>query len=104
MKNNKTKPTIILIALTVLLLFATACSPSKAEKINQEGNAAFAEQAYQEAMAMYQAAQIEDPELAEPYYNAANALYREGEYEAALQQLQMALTFAEVRNEWLGSL
>jgi tetratricopeptide (TPR) repeat protein len=79
----------------VLLILATACSPSAAEKLNQQGNDAYAEQAFEQALAMYQAAQLKEPQLAEPYYNAASSLYRQGEYEAALQQLQMALTFAE---------
>lgn len=39
----------------------------------------------------YNEAQVKSPELAEPYYNAANALYRQGNYEEALKQLQKAL-------------
>jgi len=81
------------MALLVVLL-ATACSASKAEKLNQEGNNAFAEQAFQDALVAYQTAQIEDPELAEPYYNAANALYRQGAYADALKQMEMALSYA----------
>ncbi len=53
------------------------------------------QQAYEEALAAYQTAQIKEPELAEPYYNAANALYRQGDYDAALEQLQIALSFAD---------
>jgi len=93
--QSKKSPTIILIVLMALALLATACSPSVAEKYNKEGNDAYAQQAYEEALAAYQAAQIKDPELAQPYYNAANALYRQGTYDAALEQLQMALSFAE---------
>lgn len=87
------KNRIIWIALLAIALLLAACSPS-AEKLNGEGNQAFLEEAYQDALAAYQGAQIENPELAEPYYNAANALYREGNYEAALEQLQHALSFA----------
>ncbi len=87
------KNRIIWIALLAITLLLAACSPS-AEKLNGEGNQAFLEEAYQDALAAYQGAQIENPELAEPYYNAANALYREGNYEAALEQLQHALSFA----------
>ena len=94
MLRNKKTPILILLALLVLLL-ATACSPSKAEKLNKEGNDAFTQQAFQEALVSYQTAQIEDPELAEPYYNAANALYRQGAYADALKQMQMALSFAD---------
>ena len=92
---SKKSPTLILIVLMALALLVTACSPSAAEKINKEGNDAFAQQAYEEALAAYQAAQIKEPELAEPYYNAANALYRQGVYDAALEQLQIALSFAD---------
>ena len=55
----------------------------------------YAEQAFQDALVAYQTAQIEEPELAEPYYNAANALYRQGAYDDALEQMQMALSFAD---------
>jgi tetratricopeptide (TPR) repeat protein len=93
--QSKKSPTIILIVLMALGLLVTACGPSAAEKYNKEGNDAYAQQAYEEALAAYQAAQIKEPELAQPYYNAANALYRQGAYEGALEQLQMALGFAE---------
>jgi Ca-activated chloride channel family protein len=95
MKQFKKSPTFILIVLMGLALLATACSPSAAEKNNKEGNDAFTQQAYEEALIAYQTAQIEEPELAEPYYNAANALYRQGVYDAALEQLQIALSFAD---------
>ena len=95
MKQFKKSPTLILIVLMSLALLATACSPSAAEKHNKKGNDAYTQQAYEEALAAYQTAQIEEPELAEPYYNAANALYRQGVYDAALEQLQIALSFAD---------
>ncbi len=80
--------------LLALLLLATGCAGSAAGKVN-EGNDAFAKAAYEEAQAQYEAAQIEEPELAEPYYNAANALYRQGNYSAALEQMQKALAYAD---------
>ena len=90
------KPYLIFLILIFGLLLV-ACSPS-AEKLNQEGNQAFTEQAFIEALEAYQNAQIESPELAEPYYNAANAYYRQGQYEQALEQLQHALQFAKDDN------
>ncbi len=87
--NSKMK--LLVISLGLLLV---ACSPS-AEKLNQEGNQAFAQQAYQESLQAYQSAQIENRDLAEPYYNAANALYRQGQYTQALEQLQQALQFSK---------
>jgi len=89
----RTKPIFVLIILTLSLMVA-ACSPS-AESLNKEGNSAYAKQAYEEALSAYQFAQIESPELAEPYYNAANSLYRQGMYAEALKQLSQALSFAK---------
>jgi Ca-activated chloride channel family protein len=94
MLRNKKLMTLLLLSFMGVLLLATACSPSNAEKLNEEGNEAFAQQAFQEALVAYQTAQIEEPELAEPYYNAANALYRQGAYADALKQMEMALSFA----------
>ena len=88
-----TKPIFVLVILTLSLVVA-ACSPS-AEKLNKEGNSAYAKQAYEEALSAYQFAQIESPELAEPYYNAANSLYRQGMYTEALEQLNQALSFTK---------
>lgn len=88
----------LILALTglalVVMALGVAFGPSAAETLNRRGNAAYARTAYDEALALYQAAQIEDPELAQPFYNAAGALYRQGAYEAALEQLQQALRFA----------
>ena len=83
---------IILVAIGALSIFLAACS-STAEKLNQDGNNAYAEQAYLEALQLYQGAQVESPELAEPYYNAANTFYKQGDYPAALEQMQIALQF-----------
>ena len=89
----RTKPIFVLVILTLSLVVA-ACSPS-AEKLNKEGNSEYAKQAYEEALSAYQFAQIESPELAEPYYNAANSLYRQGMYAEALEQLSQALSYAK---------
>ena len=91
-KLNKPIITIFLIFASALLM--TACS-APAEKLNQEGNQSFAEQAYLEALDLYQSAQVESPELAEPYFNAANTFYRQGDYPAALEQMQMALQYVD---------
>jgi tetratricopeptide (TPR) repeat protein len=85
---------LIFVTLLSLVLLASACKPS-AEKLIQDGNDQFEEEAYLEALAVYQQANFEDPELAEPYYNAANALYRQGAYGEALTLMQEALNFAD---------
>lgn len=82
-----------LLALALLALIATACKPS-AERLNEEGNEHFAQEAYLDAIAAYQSAQMTSPELAELYYNAANALYRQGDFANAQTQLEQALQFA----------
>lgn len=92
--NQSKLKIIILIVFAGLTLFLTACN-SQAEKLNLDGNEAYSEQAYLEALELYQSAQIESPELAEPYYNAGNALYRQGDYPAALEQMQMALQYID---------
>ena len=89
-----TKIILTIVGLTALALLATACSPSAA-KLTGTGNEAFAQQAYEEALRSYQQAQAESPALAEPHYNAANVLYREGKYEEALKELQKAASFPE---------
>jgi len=90
-KHNKH---IFVVILLVLSLYLTACGAS-VEKLNMRGNEAYARKMYDEALVAYQAAQIESPELAEPYYNAANALYRQGNYAEAVKQLGHALSFAD---------
>lgn len=88
------KKTLLILAMLTSALLAGACSAS-APKLTDAGNAAFTQEAYDEALQAYQEAQVKSPELAEPYYNAANALYRQGNYEEAIKQLQKALQVGE---------
>jgi Ca-activated chloride channel family protein len=92
-RRINSKLTFVLVISAVALALAACSAP--AEKLNQDGNEAFAEQAYLEALELYQSAQIESPELAEPYFNAANTFYRQGDFPAALEQMQMALQYVE---------
>lgn len=94
---------LILVLLAIGAMTGTACKQS-AEQLNQKGNDRFAEEAYLEALHAYHSAQIESPELAEPYYNAANALYREGAFDEALAQLEQALQFAQLNEDTVQSL
>lgn len=91
---NRRELVTTITALAALALLLTACSPSAA-RLTADGNEAFAKQAYEEALQAYSQAQAKSPELAEPYYNAANALYRAGRYEEALQALQAAAQVAQ---------
>jgi Ca-activated chloride channel family protein len=90
------KPMMALAFLALGLVLLGACG-SPAEKLNQDGNEAFAKQAFDDALQAYESAKIESPELAEPYYNAANALYRQEKYSEALEELQKALAYTEDR-------
>ena len=84
LSNQSKRIATVLAIMFVGLIALTACGPS-VEKLNQAGNESFAQQAYEEALASYQSAQIENPELVEPHYNAANTLYRAGDYAGALE-------------------
>ncbi|MCA9988913.1 MAG: tetratricopeptide repeat protein [Anaerolineales bacterium] len=77
-----------------LILAITACSPSPAQ-LNEDGNEAFANQDYVAALDSYQQALVEDETLAEPYYNAANTLYRQELYPDAQAQMEQALAYAQ---------
>jgi tetratricopeptide (TPR) repeat protein len=91
----KIKAVLVATFAFTLLFLGTGCSSSAAEKLIHDGNEAFARQAFEEAWVDYQAAQNKEPELAEPYYNAANALYRQDKYEEALAQLEQALAVTQ---------
>ncbi|HNT78865.1 MAG TPA: tetratricopeptide repeat protein [Anaerolineae bacterium] len=64
-------------------------------KYNEAGNAQFEEQAYDEALTAYRQAQVAEPDLPEPYYNAANTYNRQGQVEGALAQTEQSLKTAE---------
>ena len=85
---------LTVIVLAALALLVAACSPSAA-KLTDVGNQAFAEQDYEEALKAYAEAQANSPELAEPVYNSANVLYREGKYEEARKALQQVAQVAQ---------
>lgn len=93
--NGKINNPLIHLGLVIASGLLLAACGAPAEKLNQEGNQAFSEQAYLEALDLYQSAQVESPELAEPYFNAANTFYRQGDYPAALEQMQMALQYVD---------
>ncbi len=79
------------LALLAAGLFLITRDDSPASKLLRQGNDAFAAQNYLDALGAYELAQSRQPELAEPFYNAANALYREGSFGDAVAQIQQAL-------------
>lgn len=78
------------LVMAALLLGVTACGESAA-RYNNRGNDDFEAAEYEAALENYTAARLEDPELAEPYYNSGNTLYRQGELDRAELQLQQAV-------------
>lgn len=82
---------VFILALAVLV---TACG-SSAERRIEEGNQAFQDEAYLVALQAYKDAEAQSPDLAEPHYNAANALYKEGAYADASSELFSALDLVE---------
>jgi Ca-activated chloride channel family protein len=83
----------LLIFLGALLLLS-ACG-SSAASYNNQGNKEFEAGEYPAALDNYRTAQQENPDLAEPYYNAGNALHRQGSLEAAAAQTQQSIRTAE---------
>ena len=75
----------------LLLVLALASCGQSAEKLNNDGNEAFANQNYAGSLVAYHQAGEESPELAEPHYNAANSHYRLDDYEQAQQEIEQAL-------------
>jgi Ca-activated chloride channel family protein len=83
--------------LILALLMSTllgACAPDVVQH-NNAGNEHFATNDYDEALSEYRQAQVEEPDRAEPYYNAANAYNRQSQPDAALAQTQQALKTAD---------
>jgi Ca-activated chloride channel family protein len=74
------------LALALLAIGLAACTSSAAFRLNDEANDLFVEGSYDDALARYQEAQFEDPTLTELNYNAANALHRLDDYQAAIAE------------------
>ena len=82
------------IILLVVLVFLSACG-SSAARYNNRGNEDFSVENYDDAMENYTSAQQENPDLAEPYYNAGNTRHRQDDTEKAVAQLEQSLRMAD---------
>ena len=82
------------IVLLFVALALTACGRS-AERVNNDGNEAFANQNYEAALSAYLDAQANLQDSPEPAYNAGNVYYRQEDYEQSQEQLQQALLDAQ---------
>ena len=87
-----------LIGAAVVGLIAVGAAGTFVYKFNTSdatiaaGNKAFAAQQYKVALEKYASAQASAPVFAEPFYNAANVLYKQGAFEQAQPLLEQALT------------
>jgi Ca-activated chloride channel family protein len=82
------------LIMAAILLSLTACGDSAA-RYNNRGNDNFEAAEYEAALENYTTARLEEPDLAEPYYNSGNTLYRQGELDRAGLQLQQAVKRAK---------
>jgi Ca-activated chloride channel family protein len=83
-----------LMLVIIITLSLGACGPSAAS-YNNDGNADFESGEFDAALEDYTAARLEDPNLAEPYYNGGNTYYRKGDLERAQLQLDQSVRRAE---------
>ncbi len=83
----------LLLILLPALFLTTACKQSVGQ-LNNKGNKAFDAGDYAAAQEAYRSAQVTAPDVAEPYYNAANTYYRQKDYQQAELQAEQALRHA----------
>lgn len=83
------------IFLAPLALCAAACAKPSAQKLNDDGNHAYARGDYQPALDDYRRAQVARPDLPALSYNAGNTLYQQGDYTRAVGESQRAANAAD---------
>jgi len=88
------KQTRQIIVIIVTLILITACGESAA-RYNNAGNQDYEAENYTEAVDNYVAAQRENPDVPEPYYNAGNAYHRQGNFDSAAAQTQQSIRSSE---------
>lgn len=82
-------------ALSLLVFLGVACSSTSFSALVRDGNERFNDEDYSAALDFYRQAGAEDPDRAEADYNAANTLYRIGNYDRAIADYLRALDVAE---------
>jgi len=85
--------TFYALRFTFYVFLLSSCAPAVVTH-NNAGNERYAADQYDAAIAEYRQAQVQDPDRAEPYYNAANAYNRQSQLDATLAQAQQALKTA----------
>ncbi len=85
-----------LAALMAVAVVVAGCVSGRSEALaNNRGNESFESENFDQAIAEYESVQEDAPDQAEPFYNAANAQYRKGDYEASHEEMQSALLNAD---------
>ena len=77
-----------------VILFGLACNSNEAQ-INQDGNEAFANQNFQDALDAYMRVNEKNPDMPEPYYNTGNTYYRQDRYDEAINQMVKTIEISD---------
>lgn len=76
----------LLLGVGALAALAAGCAKPSAQRLNQDGNGAYARGDYPQALDNYRKAQLDRPDLPALNYNAGNALNQQGEYPRAIAE------------------
>jgi tetratricopeptide (TPR) repeat protein len=78
---------IFLISLFIFIGFGDSITSK-----NRAGNKLYEQGKYDEALAKYRDAQLDDPQASELHFNIGNVLYKKKKYEEAIKEYQKALS------------
>jgi Ca-activated chloride channel family protein len=84
----------ITLIMMLALVLAAACTSGQAALVD-DGNEAFVQGNFNDALQSYRKAEVDAPDEPEPYYNTGNVLIRQQENEDAARHLQQALKTAD---------
>ena len=88
----------VLVAATILFSTSRDVFAGLSGRINK-GNEAYIKENYDEALTLYNDAQLEDPESSEVFYNMGNVFYRQKKYKEAIDVYQKSMEKADVSLE-----
>ncbi|HWO93930.1 MAG TPA: VWA domain-containing protein [Dehalococcoidia bacterium] len=94
-RARRRRTVAISVTGALLGLLLVACGGDETASLIREGNEHYEGGEYEAALERYREAQVQRPDLAELNYNAANALFRLGETERAIEEGQRALNTDE---------
>jgi tetratricopeptide (TPR) repeat protein/Mg-chelatase subunit ChlD len=83
------------VGLSLMLFIGASCSSTSFSGLIRDGNELFNDDEFSAALDLYREAGADEPDRAEADYNAANALYRMGNYDRAISDYLRALDVAE---------